>query len=99
MDNKSAPMLRARRLVESHIAAYGMVPHPDKLKEAIATAEDRRYMLLLTAFSELQAAAQKVADETDRIHDNEPWPVKYRAPYGAIVELRQLLAKQYGLRG
>jgi hypothetical protein len=52
----------------------------------------------MAAFAELQAAAQRVVDETDRIHDSEPWPVKYRAPYGAIVELRQLLAKQYGLR-
>jgi hypothetical protein len=31
-----APMSRARALVEAHIADYGMVPHPDKLKEAIA---------------------------------------------------------------
>lgn len=60
---------------------------------------DKRYTRLMSAFAELQAAAQKVVDETDRIHDSEPWPVKYRAPYGAIVELRQLLAKQYGLRG
>jgi hypothetical protein len=30
-------MRRARRIVEEHIAAYGMVPHPDKMKEAIAT--------------------------------------------------------------
>jgi hypothetical protein len=60
--------------------------------------DERRYDRLLQAFTELQAAAQKVVDETDRIHDSDPWPVKYRAPYGAIVELRQLLAKQYGLR-
>lgn len=62
------------------------------------TDPQKRYDRLLKAFGELQAAAQKVVDETDRIHDNEPWPVKYRAPYGAIAELRQLLAKQYGLR-
>ena len=59
---------------------------------------EKRYELLLRAFGELQAAAQKVVDETDRIHDSSPWPIKYRAPYGAIVELRQLLARQYGLR-
>lgn|SRR3990167_2982296 len=99
MDNRAAPMLRARHLVEEHIRIWGMVPHPDKLKEAIATAEDRRYTLLLTAFAELQSAAQKVVDETDRIHNSDPWPIKYRAPYGAIVALRQLLAKQYRLRG
>ena len=60
---------------------------------------DKRYARLISAFAELQAAAQKVVDETDRIHDSEPWPTKYRAPHGAIVELRQLLAKQYRLRG
>lgn len=31
-------MRRARALVEAHIADYGMVPHPDKMKEAIAEA-------------------------------------------------------------
>lgn len=30
------PMRRARKLVEDHIADFGMVPHPDKLKDAIA---------------------------------------------------------------
>lgn len=65
----------------------------------MTSTPDRRYARLMSAFAELQAAAQKVVDETDRIHDSEPWPTKYRAPYGAIVELRQLLAKQYGLRG
>lgn len=60
---------------------------------------DRRYERLLAAFSELQDAAQNVVDETDRIHDGGTWPTKYRAPYGAIVALRLLLAKQYGLRG
>lgn len=31
-------MLRARKIVEDHIAVFGMVPHPDKMKEAIAEA-------------------------------------------------------------
>jgi hypothetical protein len=34
MDDKQMKMARA--LVEQHIEAYGYVPHPDKLKEAIA---------------------------------------------------------------
>lgn len=48
--------------------------------------------------TELQAVALKVVEETDRIYDNNPWPSKYRAPYGAIVKLRALLAKQLGAR-
>lgn len=62
------------------------------------TDPQKRYDRLLNAFGELQAAAQKVVDETDKIHNNDPWPIKYRAPYGAITELRILLGKQYGLR-
>ncbi len=62
------------------------------------TNAQKRYERLLKAFGELQAAGQKVVDETDRIHDSKPWPVKYHAPYGAITELRKLLARQYGLR-
>lgn len=59
----------------------------------------KRYERLMGAFSELQAAAQKVVDETDRIYDGEAWPVKYRAPYDAIVELRQLLAMDWFKHG
>lgn len=33
----NGPMRRARHLVEAHIEAYGMVPHPDRIKDAIAT--------------------------------------------------------------
>lgn len=36
MDRNDGPMLRARKLVEDHIAAFGYVPHPDKIKDAIA---------------------------------------------------------------
>lgn len=35
-DPVNGPMRRARALVEVHISEYGMVPHPDKIKEAIA---------------------------------------------------------------
>lgn len=42
----------------------------------------------------LQNVARKANAAIARIHDNEPWPTKYRAPYGAIVELRALLTKQ-----
>jgi hypothetical protein len=59
---------------------------------------DKRYKRLLTAFAELQAAAQKVVDETDRTYDSDPWPIKYRAPYGAITALRRLLLKNYGIK-
>ena len=58
----------------------------------------KRYDRMQSAFNELQVAANKVVAETDRIHDSEPWPQKYRAPYGAITELRTLLAKQRGLK-
>jgi hypothetical protein len=77
-------------------------PIPGDTADAIAdqlrkAAKD--YERLLSTFSELQAAAQKVVDETDSIHDSSTEWRRYRAPYGAITELRQLLAKQYGLRG
>src|SRR5690606_1198983 len=40
----------------------------------------------------VERAAQAVVEETDKIHDNDPAPVKFRAPYGAITELRRVLA-------
>lgn len=38
MKNDSPQMLKARAIVEAHISYFGMVPHPDKLKETIASA-------------------------------------------------------------
>jgi hypothetical protein len=38
-------MTRARRLVENHIEAYGMVPHPDRIKEAIAEQSQESFDL------------------------------------------------------
>jgi hypothetical protein len=60
--------------------------------------DKQRYDRLLAAFTELQRAAQKVCDETNRNHDRNEPPLKYTAPFGAIAELMQLLAKQYGAK-
>lgn len=44
------------------------------------------------AYNKLAKAAQAVIDETDHTHDSEPAPVRYRAPYGSITNLREVLA-------
>jgi len=44
------------------------------------------------AYNALAKAAQAVIDETKAIHDNEPWPLRYRAPYDAITKLSLALA-------
>ena len=58
---------------------------------------EHKYKMLLHQYGLLQGAAQKVLDETDRILDDD-FPLKYRAPYGALAELRNVLLKQYGAR-
>lgn len=50
-------------------------------------------VLLHRRFRKLEKAAQAVISETARIHDNEPWPIKYRAPYEAITKLIETLAE------
>lgn len=50
-------------------------------------------ILLHRRFRKLEKAARLVVSETDRIHDNEPWPVKYQAPYAAITVLRETIAE------
>lgn len=45
------------------------------------------------AYNALAKAAQAVIDETKAIHDNDPWPIRYRAPYEAITKLGEALAK------
>jgi hypothetical protein len=37
-DKDDDAMLTARKIVEDHIEFYGMVPHPDRMKERIAGA-------------------------------------------------------------
>lgn len=49
------------------------------------------FILLRRRFRKLEKAASAVIEETDLIHDNEPWPLKYRAPYEAITVLRAAL--------
>ncbi len=44
------------------------------------------------AYNALAKAAQAVIDETDKIHDSDDAPIRYRAPYGAITKLREALA-------
>ena len=56
------PMRRAREIVEAHIADYGMVPHPDKIKEAIAAE---------LGFAEIRGADRLVAAQ--RAHEPD-WP-------------------------
>jgi hypothetical protein len=50
-------------------------------------------VLLHRRFRKLEKAARAVVKATDEIHDNEPRPIKYRAPYGAITTLRETLAE------
>ncbi len=57
-----------------------------------------RYRALLVEFLELQKAAQKVIDDTNKNLDTKEAPVRYGAPYGALAELANLLAKQYGCK-
>jgi len=64
-----------------------------------ATMTDAHRLKVAQAhLAELSAAASKVVEETDRIHDTSPAPQKYRAAFGAITELRAVLAKLNGLR-
>jgi hypothetical protein len=75
-----------------------MVEDDFKFLLDLVDKDKKRYDRLLVAFSELQTAAQKVVDEANHIHDTEPYPLKYRAPYGALAELMTLLGKQRGLK-
>jgi len=59
---------------------------------------ERRHNLLLAELKALQAAAQKVVDETNKNLDTKDVPLKYGAPYGALADLANLLAKQYGCK-
>ncbi|MCA1831194.1 MAG: hypothetical protein LC750_00340 [Actinobacteria bacterium] len=59
IDRVDGPMVRARKLVEAHLAEFGMVPHPDKLKDAIATD------LAFVQFAAMPLARDIAAGPTD----------------------------------
>lgn len=42
-------------------------------------------------YRKLRKAAQAVIDQMAAIHDNDPYPLKYRAPFGAIAGLSKVL--------
>jgi hypothetical protein len=58
------PMLQARKIVEDHIAAYGMVPHPDKIKEEIATAIGFAQLASIPHRDKVEELLHKVVDLT-----------------------------------
>lgn len=75
MDRIDGPMVKARKLVEEHIATYGFVPHPDKIKDAIAEAiafaqlasvPHREEVAILRAQVELLREAHQLANEALR---------------------------------
>lgn len=64
------PMVKARKLVEDHIAAYGYVPHPDKLKEEIAIAIGFAGLSSIPHRDDVAAREQEIrADERRRVAD------------------------------
>lgn len=72
-------MLRARALVEAHISEYGFVPHPDKIKEAIAT-ELRKLGLAQTPSRDaiMQLLAKRIP-EVCRTFSDKPQPNAFAA--------------------
>jgi hypothetical protein len=55
-------MMKARKLVEAHIESYGMVPHPDRLKEAIAALIDSEIARI--------KFAKAISDDTEDLEAN-----------------------------
>lgn len=49
------------------------------------------YPAVAEALIELRAVAQRVIDEAHQIHDSNPAPQKYRAPYASLVDLIAIL--------
>jgi hypothetical protein len=65
-----------------------------KIQEALLTERVRGINDAIKHFpDEIVGAALNVVHQTDRMLDNDPWPIKYRAPYEAITKLRLALYK------
>lgn len=91
-DRVDGPMRRARALVEHHIATYGMVPHPDKMKEAIAVE---------LGLAEIRAIDRGQSGRTQQLVARIKRSSKYayQAPKGGWFDVRVVPEMGYGLRG
>jgi len=63
---------------------FGPARHVTEAEKAMLDKIDLRAI-------KIEAAARKVVEEMDRIHDTSDAPLKFRAPFGAIAELRKVL--------
>lgn len=54
-------------------------------------SDQERIRSLESQLAFLAGAAMAVVHDSYRIHDTEPWPLKYRAPFGPIANLAQIL--------
>jgi excisionase family DNA binding protein len=64
---------------------------PDAGDSPSSAPEDQRIKSLESQLAFLAGAAMAVVHDSYRIHDTEPWPLKYRAPFGPIANLAQIL--------
>ncbi len=55
----------------------------------------KEYQLLLRQHKKLVKAARQCVEEVDANLANDDWPVKYRAPFGALAKLRAALPETY----
>lgn len=53
------------------------------------------YQLLLRQFKKLAKVARQCVEEVDANLAKDDWPVKYRAPFGALIKLREALPETY----
>lgn len=91
-DPVDGPMRRARALVEDHIATYGMVPHPDRIKEAIAVE---------LGLAEIRAIDRGRSGRTQQLVARIKRTSKYygQTKPGAWFDVRAVNDRSYSLRG
>jgi hypothetical protein len=84
---------KARQIIEAALAAEPEV----KIMPRGGVERDwwTEYQLLLRRFKKLAKAARQCVDEVDANLTKDDWPVKYRAPFGALIKLREALPKTY----
>ena len=89
-DLVNGAMTTARKIVEDHIAAYGMVPHPDKIKDAIAAEIGLTQLRTISRFrpqgpdplDQLRQVREMLVDLEGEI-DRQTYDEKRRAEFDA----------------
>lgn len=90
-----APLLQRLEKAESELADKQQAGIKVMPRGGVERNWWKEYQLLLRQFKKLAKAARQCVEEVDANLAKDDWPVKYRAPFAGLTQLREALPETY----